>query len=266
MRKIAIVGGGPSAVFAIMACKDLGIKPDVFAPGLGNNLGAFWFHWVPPVWEKFTLKVPIKIKFVGDREGYIKKQWEGYDIPNSYVSSFPEEEKEVFGFNPLRLTKDLNESDFFNLNRIDRNLSKDDLLRLGNEYDLVFHSFPTMQAAQENSDLIFSLPILIETSTDPLNYYTEYDGLLLNKVSRRSNLWGWKFTELRPIKHTDPDNWIEKRGMTVSFVKDLVPFDRSVNFFPLHERIVPIGRLARFDRKALSHDAYNLVRGYVENI
>src|SRR3990172_8148399 len=166
VKKIAIVGGGPSALFAIMACADCGIVPDVFYRELRLQPGAFWFHWVPDWIDSVVSSSSIKINSVGTRRDYIEKQWK--NPPESYTSSFPEKTRLEEGYNPKEVSKLIFESHLFNRIPLEENLTDKDLFGLKKRrYDLVFHSFPTSDARNAYNDLFVRFPTI--TTVHPGN-------------------------------------------------------------------------------------------------
>ena len=261
---VAIVGGGPSAAFALMACTDLGIEPSIYSRGISIQPGAFWFHKLPETFSRDFKKETILVELVGRRQDYIDKQWKNYQLPEDYASSFPLISHHVLGYSPAAVLTDLYlRRKQFKFHELTGNLDDDGLKFLSTLHDFVFHSFPTQTAQIENQDIIVNLPIIIEA--EPNNsLMVVYNGLKDTTMVRISHLWGYKFTELPPVKKVEGGP-IQASDALLSFIKDLVPTDRLVDFFQLRDQIIPIGRLARFDRKALSHDAYDLVRGTIEN-
>ena len=66
--KIAIVGGGPSAIFAILACEKSGIVPDLYIREMRIQPGAFWFHWIPDILIPLVKPSRIYISSLGSKE------------------------------------------------------------------------------------------------------------------------------------------------------------------------------------------------------
>lgn len=264
---VAIVGGGPSSVFALLACRDSGISPMIVNRAISVQPGAFWFHKLPESEAQFHKPVKIHVGFVGTRESYVSKQWRDYDIPSDYKSSFPQLEEDMMGYNPVDVMERVFKETKHGHWKITKDYTDFDLLRLveSGAYDLVFHSFPTERARFENGDVMVKIPVAVTKFHDPDHEpLVIYDGRPDVNTVRTSWLWGYKFQELRPIRHVDPAT-PNGSDLGVVLLTDLVPFNRPVESYPLSSRIVPIGRLARFDRKSLSHDTYDVVRGYIEN-
>jgi len=257
MKSVVIVGGGPASTYAVMACAELGIKPVVFIRSFNIQAGAFWFKWLPESLRSEFSSDKIHVGSVGSSDGYVKKQW-GSVIPG-YKSSFPSTPFEEQGYNPEMVMKHvLITSDMCESTPSSRDFTDGDLLRLRRDFDIVFHSFPTERAADSNKHLMIKFPVRIEDSDDSDNEVI-YNGLPNSWVVRMSNLWGRRYAELPPVKFVDSHG---DRNMV--FPTDLKPFITPVECYPLSKLIVPIGRLARFDRKMQAHDNYELVLGKIK--
>jgi len=98
--RVLIVGAGPSAAFAALACKDLGITPIVMTKDVPIEFpGAFYIHRVP-FGRHFNIRSRrITCYLHGYNRAHYAQRIYGADVP----TSCPDVVKETFGYNPYEL-------------------------------------------------------------------------------------------------------------------------------------------------------------------
>lgn len=273
-KEVAIVGSGASAMYAVLACNAVGIKPDVFSKDLVVTPGAFWLKYLPRNVREFFKEEEIAILSIGSREAYINKQWTS--IPADYKSSFPSKNDKEVGYNPeIVLPYVFTLGDYCHLITLKESLADDDLGYLSDNYKFVFHSFPTQKAKEVYRDkIVKNLSIIslhdkslltIRSLQNTANWCM-YDGDPTSVAVRQSALFGKFYIELS--KYASPENveFIVNNypNSKISFFFDLAPGDYSAGCFPVKERIIPIGRPATFNRKELSSDTFSRVINILE--
>lgn len=259
---VAIVGSGASSIYALLACNDMGIIPTIIANpnSLRIQPGSYWLKWLPRnVSRKFDAFF-VKVSKIGTREGYISKQWPEH--PESYRSSFPDQQSEEFGFNPYEvLPTILLENNRYNfLSSKDKLITDADLADLGAKFDYVFHSFPTEKCKNENSSILKKIPVKVSKISYPSNWVI-YDGTP-SKFTRVSLLFGHKFIE---YPHYETSMQTNREGEVI-WVQDIAPTSIAPNMHQIKENVIPIGRFGRMDRRLLSHDSYKLVQGVINDL
>ena len=154
--KVAILGTGPSAAYAGMACDDCEVEYEVISNNHPPTLypGAFWARINP-----LTPTIPafeVYISSVGSATEYLRKQWGVVDETWLSETSFPKESRREIVFDPIELFgvywKDRNI-------HLTSNLSDKNVAELAKEYDLVLMTFSTEKAKEAQKDIIFKFPI-----------------------------------------------------------------------------------------------------------
>lgn len=274
MAKICILGTGLAGAFAFQACKDAGIKADVYSKTeIGSAPpGAVWFHWLP---SSIQAK-PIKVVYtsIGFKEEYISKQWGTYRA--GQTSSFPRTTRIESGFEIAPNLPKLWEGAEITL--VD-SFSDVEVGKLAKQYDLVVQTFPTDFSVRALGKYRVRIPIL----TTPISvkfehihlHYTKlgdvsdaqiitvYNGVDIDKWVRRTYMQDSVHTEFP--SHFKTDNWAVFPDEKVGFYMDLHP-DTPPYFNQIAPKIILVGRFATWDRKYLSHQAYLDVYTKLKNL
>ena len=265
--KVAIVGFGPAAMYAIIACNDRGIYPTVMANAVNINPGAFWLKSVPKKFVDGTQQHRIVITKVGERENYIRKQWN--EFPVGYKSSFPDTEFVEYGYDPVVTVPWILSQLKFDIEDTGK-LGDPDLIKLGKKYDFVFHSFPSELARKTLGNMIVKVPVTISTYDIKQGNRVIYNGRKGDFVVRVSYLFGKKYTEysVHNMDSKDLDSKTNRfsQSSNVRWIEDLRPISLSISVPYLAYNIIPIGRLGGFDRTVLAHHTYDLVSEIIEEI
>jgi hypothetical protein len=260
---VAIVGSGISSLYAILACNENGIRPDLFSTDYSYKrlVGSVWLKWIPEWMERYFMKEKINIRKIGSESFYVEKQWGNIEI----ISSFPVENTVEFGYNPFTVSSFVfsNLSNFREIFRLKESLKDLKLMELSKQYDILFHSFPSENTLKENFDILVDINCLI-TKIKCLDNEVLYDGTNSFMV-RSSKLFGFEYIECIP--------YIEQSSFSETFkyrlnssngfkFKDIKP--KGIPYvYNLKRNIVPIGRLGRMERKLMAHDNYSLVKKYL---
>lgn len=265
--KIAIVGTGPSGAFAYAGAQNCGLKPDDIDV-YGNNIGlpsrgTFYVHWVPETMRKQIQQYPILTRGMGDKFGYVEKQW-GADMINPKTqSSFPEQSRVDTGYNPSDVLPRLWGNDL-SLIPLAGQLDDDDLRAMGQEYDFVFHTFPSEESKIQNAHDKVQFVVVIVSDEHRQDFistrslpqssmpnYVLYNGYAVDRWSRFCRLFGTEYVEYVPSVGTD-----NLFGESAKFVQtDLHLLTQPWNK-QLADNIFPVGRYARWMRWRLSHESY----------
>jgi hypothetical protein len=255
---VAIVGGGLSSMYAIMACRDRDIEPTVFVKDSNPSFGAIFLYSLPTsiAWKFKQYNIQFNSK--GVRDSYIMKQWK--DAPMTYLSSFPAYPRVETGYDPSEVYTYV----FKNLiyKPLDRPLDSRDLVRLAEEYEIVFHSFVAgdfLDVFVVRSAIfpILEIPYDDRASCDTITY----DGSPESIIARKSWLFGREFLELsRRINYSQSELQKMFNPKSIFMARDLIPGDDySQESEGLGDRIIPIGRIARLNRAELAHETYDVV-------
>ena len=270
--KIAIVGGGFSAGFARIACIDFGISSDritIYADRiLPPPEGAFYIHSIPGSLEKMD-QFSISIKSVGTKVGYLQKQW-GV-VSSHWTSSFPTSQTCDRGYAPKYVHEQLWKGVEFTMLKsyLDDHELAD--LRYESDYDFVFHSFPTAVSTLTQESYLVKFMIAdypntsgvakdleeLEVLFPSVGHIILYNGVHNYPWVRLSRLFGKTYLEY-------PSAYSRFAGASpVKFYSDLHP-DTPVWTYRGDPSVIPIGRLATWDRKKLSHHVYKDVQKVLE--
>lgn len=258
--KVAILGSGPASAFAVAACHERGIIPDVYTdrPPRVDQLGAFFLHWLPPLLERYAEEAAVTVEWraVGEAENYTRKQWA---VP--YTSSFPKFAREERMYNSTVLQHVWNLSPFYT---VLPPLSDADLLNMGTEYDFVFHSFSSGAAGRTRKLTWF--PVLSFRSEDERRATIIYNGCLQDRWVRLTRAFGRVSIEY-PRDQAELAMREDEVFASMRFdkLRDIHPEVRPLSEADrLADNILPIGRFACWDRKQLSHESYAIVRDALE--
>lgn len=253
MARVLIVGTGPSAAFAVQACKDLGILPEVWGerPPHFTQAGAFFIHWLPESIQGEP--IPVLITSKGSAKNYALKQW-GSEIN----TSFPEKTR-VENWHSSVCLADV----WAGLKIVQRKVQDLDLYEASQRYSWVFHSFPLTFHSVKRKTLGF--PALFGTPNRQNGVRVQYNGSLLEDWVRLTDSFGRRTLEF-PVG-TSEEILSEYEGGFQSKPKRVELRDLPPEMVPvepsefLQPNLVPIGRWSCFDRKMLSHSTYGRVRG-----
>lgn len=252
--KVAILGTGPSAAYAALACDSYEVEshiiskqsPSIFYPG------AFW-----PRSNPTEMELPLStiyISKVGTAENYLRKQWGEVRPYWLDETSFPSESSFEYGFNPY---------EFFGAIWKDRDihlsqeLTDDAVSAISDEYDLVFMTFPTEKSKKALDSNLIKYPIVSYKSNLIGNSYCVYDGETHDKIVRISNLFGFVHNEYG--KNYIPSMELVGSGQ-ITWVRDMPP--DTPEWDPEDtpaDNVYLLGRFAQWSRKVLSHNAFENV-------
>lgn len=191
--RVAILGAGPSAAFAVTACRQLDVGTiDIYTKewGVPPN-GSFFLHELPP-----HLPGPLPLNVVtfgiGGRDTYVRKQYPyTVNVAKEITSSFPEKgfvksyynyeqywPKLMTGYNQLKTGVAFNS---------DEEISN--LTQNGN-YDIAFHSFPSF-ASRLSQPRTIPFKILTFDLRSPFSYSTKWNQFCDIIAVTPSQLSGW---------------------------------------------------------------------------
>ncbi len=258
--RIAILGMGPSAAYAYRACVDFGIASEVDVFGtLPKQLpaGAFWLHKVP-LTIRMSTQHHVLVTSTGKASMYTYKMW-GREIP----SSFPTHPFVTEAFNPSEVLPLLWEG----VRPIDRGpLSDADIIMLARDYDWVFQTFPSRMDKDVGPKLV-PLPILVREVPAISDGFCLYNGEYNVKWVRMTTIFGRQCiefpasvipSEVPPELAMRWSDYIGDGDWTMHVMADLPPETQPVKF-SLAPNVVLVGRFATWNRKVLSHEAYQQV-------
>lgn len=250
--RVAILGSGASGAFAYQACKYCNIEPEIFTAQMGKpSAGAFYFHWLPPAVEELAHPKDILWTSVGTEEVYLAKQW-GSHAPDS--SSFPAQPRVEIGYDPQEVWEILWKD--ANIDLVAGSFSDTDILDFSKYYDLVFHTFPSQESLRDQlppvtipiEKLSRSFKAKKELVGDYENYII-YGGSAKLDWVRLSSLFGNVFMEY------NSHHPFAKGGDNIELRRDMHPDTQPWKKL-IWKNIVPLGRLAKWNRSELSHQAF----------
>lgn len=259
--KIAIVGFGPTAIFAARAAYDLGCKVEIFTDkARPMPPGATWLHWVPEDIAQEFASTPIYVVGKGTSAEYTKRQW-GFECP----SSFPTKAVWEHGYDPQKVLDSLLPVEC-NVNLMGYAMSDADVQDLAKSYDLVFQTFPTKESKEQQPALMSFVAAAKLGTDDPSQNWVVYNGTKEGLVVREASIFGNHFLEfpknisMEEIKKSHPLSSDYK----MVELRDLHPHTKPWDF--KHPKIKLLGRWAQWDRKVLSHDAYSLCQKFIQEL
>lgn len=263
--RVLIIGSGPSAAFAVLACQDAGADFHVMSstPAMMDQAGAFFIHWVPERLKAWPARV--QIWGTGTREGYLMKQWG--EAGAGVYTSFPREQ---------------HIEDWYNSNVLDKAWATvpvqltipvtDQFLALyGTQYDVVFHTFSAKRTAERRKLVRF--PTLTHVAVHPQDYGNNlivYNGELDQEHIRTTVAFNRMSVEFpagtRPESLKDYRRGFKGRPELV-YLRDIPPGTAPVGPDEyVSPNVVPLGRFATWDRHALSHHSYAAVRKVLDGV
>ena len=260
--RVAILGTGPSAAYAIKACDACKVdsevisstSPPIFYPG------AFWPRSNPL--EKDMPLYNVYISSVGTAEKYLEKQWGEIQPEWLEETSFPKESTIELALNPYELFGEIWE--YRNI-YLSGPLSDDRIALMASEYDVIFMTFPTQKSTKLREDNLVKFPIVSYKSNEThLGRYCIYDGESHDNMVRMSSLFGFIHCEYG--KDYIPRVELIESGK-VTWARDLAP--DTPEWDPEDtpaENVHLIGRHAQWSRKKLAHHAFDDVIAILEKI
>lgn len=255
VQRVAILGGGPSAAFALQACRDRNVAPEVFANEHTQPRGAFYVHWVPEtVSRRSRYKLPVYWLGMGSAGRYVEKMW-GEKLLSS---SFPEEPRVEQGYHPSILTE------LWGLYplRPTTSLRDRDIRAMSPRYDLVVQTFPSEEGTRRRPNRATSFPIWwkeIPESPFLMLWYNGGEGAWVRQTMG-CGIWSIEF----PTSY-ELDMEIAASGWTIAQGRDLKHFTRPYTT-GLASNVLLVGRYARWDRKFLAHHTYQLVLDAIDEL
>jgi len=243
--RIAIIGGGPSAAFAYRACWEMNLNPTVYADKFTTPSGAFYIHEMPPTCPPDVLQQYEKKVYwisIGTAEVYSEKMWNDPSIE----TSFPIVPRMETGYDPA-IIKWL----WTDLDRLQPcgKLSDDGVVALAAQYDLVIQTFPTDESKKYRT--IEHVPVFTKSITplDPIILLYSGDASPWVRATFSGDKLSLEYPKEFPIT-SDLIYW------TFSSVPDLPPDTKPWTKGP-SPCVELVGRFAQYDRKMLSHHAYD---------
>lgn len=259
--KIAILGGGLASMYAVLACNEAGIVPDVYVKDFPSTYGTVYLKNIPNVLKSKVKPQSVKTIPTGKREYYIKKQWR--DAPEDYKSSFPEREFELSAFNPAEVSKEVFEKNRCKIIKC-KDLTDQDVFGFSRMYDFVFKSFrsKTFLEGLRVIGAIVKFPCLVfnEGYMDVPNLVV-YDGTPSSFTTRISFLFGKKYIELSPrTPYTAEELSILYPGAFVTYIEDIAPISDPIKCTDNIPNVISIGRIATMKRSMLAEDSFDIVK------
>jgi hypothetical protein len=262
MNQVAIVGGGISSMYAILACNTLGITPDVYVKDFNIQPGAVYLRHVPSISEMNLKTHTVRTIPSGTREAYILKQWSTYPI--EYSSSFPEAQFDSEVYSPREVMKWIMENGKGEILKCGK-LEDRDLENLSEQYEFVFHSFPSSISMEFLQSYMVKIPVISYEESENLNNVVSYDG---HAGSIFTILFGTKYMEITPRCYFERSELVKLfPGANVNLISDLSPWTPKNAVSNISKNIIPIGRLATGNRSDLAEDVFkNVVEILHENL
>ena len=260
-QTVAILGFGPTAVFAARAAHDAGCDVMIFSTTdvLRTPPGAFWLHWVPPIFQDEFERHKITITGTGNAEAYSQLQWGGI-----FASSFPSDTVVEEGYNPEIMRQLLPNEVRFKL--MDKFLTEDEIDMVADSFDFTFQTFPCKQHFKEQPPLIPFVAAAQFSSMIGKRNEVWYNGTGMGIIVREATLFGNHYLEFPKnygITAVKQEHNMSLDGYHLIKLQDLSPLSTPVEH--PNPKVTLVGRMAQWSRKVLSHDAYALVKDRIEN-
>lgn len=155
--KIAILGGGPGAMFAYFAALEAGYtlsKVTLFAEKLTYPVGAFWLYELPAPCEGVEPS-PISMSLKGSTAVYSQKQWG--DTPYATSAEKWKNGGLLMGYDPILLMMYFQQA---KKQHLGRPLTQTDVDQIAAEYDYVIQTFPLSREAH-TATYMFRFPVYV---------------------------------------------------------------------------------------------------------
>ncbi len=266
--KVAILGAGPSAAYIATACEDFSVEYDIISSRSPTLFfpGSFWLRQNP--WTALMPVTKVHIYSTGSAIGYLRKQWKMVDPAWLLHTSFPEISRTELVWNPYDFlipfwkNKDI---------LLIKDLSDEDIKDIAEGYDAVFMTFATQKSKKVMEPFVIKYPIIsynaeelakVDNETYPLTStllsskisYCIYDGDAGHHMTRVSQLFGYVHFEYS--QYYIPTQELIGNGK-VTWVSDTYPATPEWNPQDVPaDNIILVGRHAQWNRKILSHHAY----------
>jgi hypothetical protein len=239
MKKVAILGFGPSSLFAIVACNEMDIIPVVITDRPATcPVGAFYYHKIPPSFEPMVRKDEIKFTYIGNEAAYLQKQWGDPFVYSSWGRYNLE-----YGYNPQDFYTAVSRECTFIL-ETDNIIVPESLPELSRIYSKIFCSVVM------HTRHFASIPVSMEITQGSENKI-EYNGNAEDLAVRTSDLFGIRYVEYPPNR--------DIQGGILTYIKDISPLSKPGINIDIPANITMIGRNAMFRRDELAHNAYERV-------
>ena len=248
---VAILGTGPSAAYAAMACNDASVSYDI----ISNRSPVM--HFPGAFWPRLNLtgapipKVEVKIYSVGTAEGYLRKQWGEVSPEWLKETSFPIKARTELAYNPYELFRPFWATK--NIHLVE-GLSDEAIADIAKEYAIVFMTFATQKSREAMKPYSIRYPIASYKYSTTNHHYCIYNGEEPNHIVRMSSLFG--YIHLEYSKDYIPKTELVGDGQ-ITWVPDTLPDTPEWDLADVPAKnVFLIGRYAQWKRKVLSHDAY----------
>lgn len=270
-EKIAIVGGGMSAIYAYWGCLDAGVP--------AGNIEIMTHERIHPAGAMFMYECPIDLYpeellsiLVGDCDIYARKQWQTEDSTSAHKRFDNGNIRQVGEpiWDPNTVLPIL-WSLIPNIRKIGL-LSPGDLDLLQQSYKAVICTFPDREIRETyNAEgWIVFIPVY-RNSLPGTHYACIYNGLQEIPWVRQTIVPGSIYTE---YPHYVDEAFIREfedyrgnDGGNVRRLLDLKPGTPPLDDDEIRDgNLLRVGRLATFRRSALSHSARYEVREFLENL
>jgi hypothetical protein len=256
-HEVAVVGLGATGAFVARAAYDLGYRVTIYVHGKANTTppGAFWLHWLPEDMTGQYQSRSIRIIGKGTQGNYVKLQWGAMSNRMNITSSFPIKEVIEKGYNPEEVLPHL-VPDEVKIEYVPFPFSDGDVRDLRHGFEAVFQTFPRKIDIDNQPEKIPFIAAAKFSTEDPAINVVVYNGTGEGIVVREAILFGNHYLEFpkdMPIAEVKKKydlsgyHWVE--------LKDLAPHTKPVP--QPGDGIYLMGRLAQWDRRCLSHDAYS---------
>jgi hypothetical protein len=274
--KVAIVGGGLSAIYAFYGAQDAGYKPadiEMLVSGFSSKLGAVFMYHSPIMWK------PAQVDniLLGTCDIYEEKQW-------GSIASETSAHRRFLGGTRVKVTEFLFDWEglyqtLWDLVPVVRRtgiLSPKDLRDLKKTYKAVICTFSHPNVKQEylEKNLILPIPISFESTqqSSPI-YEVIYNGLPNVPWVRKTIMPGRTYTEYpngmtaRDVEDYEIARSPEGISRKVSMVPDIHPRSFGLTWEDRKENnLFRVGRQAIFSPKYLSHEAREDTRKFLEEL
>lgn len=261
--KVAILGAGPSAAYAMMACEDLDVQYQVISSNFPSMFfpGPFWARLNPT--EIAVPETDVHVYSVGNVYEYLKKQWQEVQDEWMTASSFPTEARTEYAYNPYELFIPFWESRR-TISLTTGDLTDEDIKNLAVDYDLVFMTFASEESREAMKSYRTRYPIISYKADFQTAPFCIYNGHENEHIVRFSSLFGYVHAEY-PQTYS-PRLKLLTKDAHVTWVADTIPDTPEWNpYITPAYNVTLLGRFARWDRKVLAHHAYARTKAVLEN-
>lgn len=267
---VAILGSGLAAAFAYRACLDCGVVPTIFsATDIGAiPAGAVWLHSLP----ESIPGIPMRIAniSIGTKQGYLIKQW-GRKQGKDWKTSFPGRTRLELGYEIKIYLPKIWEGAKECL--IKQEINTDTLHEIKSEFDLVIQTFPRREDIELRQQYFVHIPIataMVEKSPQKFFPKLETDAVVVYNGSIQDS---WVRKTYFPDRicaeypcHAQITNFTEVEGIfQISKYPDLHPETPKLAKTRI-DNLLLVGRLATWNRKYLSDQAYHDTIGAICNV